>query len=65
MNTYTVLGNKPYTHIIKANNEEEVRVIVLREYSSFIISSIIKANTDSYQSAYDNEQFDSNGRRKF
>ena len=65
MNTFKVYGNKPYQHIIKANTSDEAMAIANKEYNGFIASNAIQTNTDSYQASYDNECFDSNGRRKF
>lgn len=63
MGTFKVYGNKPYEHIVKANSADEAITIVNKEYNSFVASHAIQIDTD--QSSYDNECFDSNGRRKF
>lgn len=65
MCTFKVYGSKPYEHIVKANSADEAITIVNKEYNNFVASHAIQIDTDSYQSSYDNECFDSNGRRKF
>jgi hypothetical protein len=65
MNTFKVYGNKPYEHIVKASNSDEAINIVNSLYPGFISSEAIQTNTEQYQSSYDDECFDSNGRRKF
>jgi hypothetical protein len=65
MNTYKIYSHKPYQHVVKANSEQEAKEIVMRDYSSIIITDIVNCSTPEYQAAYDNEQFDSSGRRRF
>lgn len=65
MNTFKVYGNKPYEHIVKANTSIEAMDIINNTYPGFISCGAIQTNTSEYQSSYDNECFDSNGRRKF
>ena len=54
-------------NLIRANSEDEALDMFNNEYLSKgrIWDSIVNCSTPEYQLAYDNEQFDSNGRRKF
>lgn len=54
-------------NLIRANSEDEALKMFNNEYLSKgrIWDSIVNCSTPEYQLAYDNEQFDSNGRRKF
>lgn len=75
MNTYKItwykgLPTQPSItgdNLIKANTEEEALNIFNNEYLSRgrHWDSIVNCSTAEYQAAYDNEQFDSNGRRRF
>ena len=75
MNTFKITWYKgfylnPYMtgdNLIRANSEDEALKIFNNEYLSKgrIWDSIVNCSTPEYQLAYDNEQFDSNGRGKF
>lgn len=54
-------------NIIKANSEDEAINIFNAEYLSKNRhwDSVVNCSSLEYQLAYDNEQFDSNGRRRF
>ena len=75
MNTYKITWYKgfyldPYTtgdNLIRANSEDEAINIFNNEYLSKgrHWDSIVNCSTPEYQLAYDNEQFDSNARRRF
>ena len=58
-------GARTGNNLIKANSEEDARSIFNREYIGKRITSVVNCSTKEYQSAYDNECFDSNGRRRF
>lgn len=65
MKKFKVYGNKPYECIIEANTAIEAMTIANKEYNGFIASNAVQTNVEQYQASYDNECFDSNGRRKF
>lgn len=65
MTTFKVYTQKPYEHIIKAVDEKTVKLIMAKEYPTLIISNIVNCSPETYQLSYDNEQFDSNGRKRF
>lgn len=65
MKKFKVFVNKPYEHTILANSADEARSIISRDYPQLVISDVVDCSTPAYQSAYDSEQFDSNGRRRF
>ena len=75
LNTYKITWYKgvhsnPYLtgdNLIKASTEDEAIDIFNREYlpKGRIWDSVVNCSTPEYQLAYDNEQFDSNGRRRF
>ena len=54
-------------NIIKATSEDEAIGIFNREYLSKgrVWDSVVDCSSLKYQLAYDSEQFDSNGRRRF
>lgn len=67
---YKGLPTKPSItgdNLIKAYTEDEAIDIFNREYLSKdrIWDSVVDCSTLEYQLAYDNDQFDSNGRRRF
>ena len=71
MNTYKISWKeymnsvKTGSNLIKADSEEKAKVIFEKEYPINVITSVINTSTKEYQKAYDSEQFDSNGKRKF
>jgi len=75
MNTYKItwykgLPTQPTItgdNLIKANSEDEAISIFDKEYLSKgrYWDSVVNCSSLEYQLAYDNEQFDSNGRRRF
>lgn len=68
MNTYKIFwsrGIKTGDNLIKAESEESANAEFKKEYSDRKILATINCSTPHYQMDYDNEQFDSNGRRKF
>jgi len=75
MNTYKITWYKGFyldpsmtgDNLIRANSEDEALDIFNNEYLSKgrHWDSIVNCSTTEYQLAYDNEQFDCNGRRKF
>jgi len=52
-------------NLIKATSEEEAIREFENSYPINVITSIVDCSSSEYQSAYDAEQFDSNGRRRF
>ena len=56
---------KTGSNLIKAVSEEDAKKEFESSYPINVITSIVNCSTKEYQLAYDNEQFDSNGRRKF
>jgi hypothetical protein len=73
-NTYKITWMLPHIegartgdNLIKAKSEEDARFIFNKEYScqGKKIISVVNCSTVEYQLAYDNEHFDSNGRRRF
>lgn len=58
-------GARTGNNLIKANSEEDARSIFNKEYIGKRITGVVNCSTTEYQKAYDNEQFDSNGRRRF
>ena len=75
MNTFKITWYKGFyldpsmtgDNFIRANSEDEALKMFNNEYLSKgrIWDSIVNCSTPEYQLAYDNEQFDSNGRGKF
>jgi len=57
--------SKTGENLIKASNENEAKKEFQKEYPINVITNIINCSNPEYQTAYDNEQFDMNGRRKF
>lgn len=60
-------GAKTGNNLLKAKSEEDARAVFTKEYALYSkrISSVVNCSTVEYQKAYDSEQFDSNGRRRF
>ena len=52
-------------NLIKGNSEEEAIREFENSYPINVITKVIDCSSLEYQSAYDAEQFDSNGRRRF
>jgi hypothetical protein len=52
-------------NLIRAIDEASARKEFEATYPIKVITSIVDCSAPDYQAAYDNEQFDSNGRRKF
>lgn len=67
---YKGMFSNPYMtgdNLIIANSDDEAIEIFNKEYLSRgrVWDSVVNCSTPEYQLAYDNDQFDSNGRRKF
>ena len=52
-------------NLIRATLEELAIAEFKSAYPDKLIEQVINCSTPEYQMAYDNDQFDSNGRRKF
>lgn len=71
MNTYKIYWREYMNHVktgdnlIKADTEEDAIRIFESAYPINVITDVVNCSTPEYQAAYDNEQFDSNGRRRF
>ena len=68
MKTYKIywsVDQRTGDNLIKANSEELAIIEFKHAYPNKLITEVINCSTQEYQLAYDNEQFDSNGRRKF
>lgn len=71
MNTYKIEWReymnsvKTGHNLIKADSEAEAKKEFESNYPINVITSITNCSTTEYQKAYDNENFDSNGRRRF
>jgi len=68
MKTYKIywsVDQRTGDNLIKATSEELAIAEFKSAYPNKLVEQIINCSTPEYQLAYDNEQFDSNGRRKF
>lgn len=59
------LDQRSGNNLIKATSEESAIAEFKSAYPNKNVEKITNCSTPEYQRAYDNEQFDSNGRRKF
>ena len=62
---YWSVDQRTGDNIIKAASEELAIAEFKAAYPNKLVEQIINCSTPEYQMAYDNEQFDSNGRRRF
>ena len=52
-------------NLIKADSQEEAIKQFKKSYPINVVTKVVDCSTKEYQAAYDSEQFDSNGRRRF
>jgi hypothetical protein len=65
MKLFKVYGTKPYEHFIQATSASDAIATCNKEYPSFGANQAIDTTSDDYQSSFDSDQFDGQGRRKF